>query len=138
LSQAQIFQLHLIILRDCFGLAIWYQTMRRTYAEGLGLSLSHLMFDERRERPMADLRAEVVNALHWDLAVPRHRVIAEVDRGLVTLQGVVEWAYQKSCAEAIVRRVPGVTGVRNEIAVRAAQESSQPTRTAPNATRGWA
>jgi osmotically-inducible protein OsmY len=87
---------------------------------------------------MADLRAEVVNALHWDLAVPRHRVIAEVDRGLVTLQGVVEWAYQKSCAEAIVRRVPGVIGVRNEIAVRAAQDSIQPTRTAPHATRGWA
>ena len=47
--------------------------------------------------------------------------------GLVTLQGVVERAYQKSCAEAIVRRVPGVIGVRNQIAVDAAQEFCQPT-----------
>jgi osmotically-inducible protein OsmY len=71
---------------------------------------------------MTDLRAEVANALHWDLAIPRYRVTADVDRGLVTLRGVVERAYQRSCAEAIVRRVPGVTGVRNEIAVHAAQE----------------
>ncbi len=41
---------------------------------------------------------------------------------LVTLRGVVERAYPKSCAEAIVRRVPSVIGVRNEIAVCEAQE----------------
>jgi osmotically-inducible protein OsmY len=74
---------------------------------------------------MSDLRAEVANALYWDLAIPRYRVTAEVDRGLVTLQGVVERTYQRSCAEAIVRRVPGVTGVRNEIAVRAVPEFGQ-------------
>ena len=67
---------------------------------------------------MLDIRAEVANALHWDVAIPRHRVTAEVDGGRVTLQGAVEWAYQRSLAEADVRRVPGVTGVENEIAVR--------------------
>ena len=76
---------------------------------------------------MSDLRAEVANALYWDLAIPRYRVTAEVDHGLVTLQGVVERAYQRSCAEAIVHRVPGVIGVRNEIAVRAVQEFNQAT-----------
>jgi hypothetical protein len=69
---------------------------------------------------MLDIRAEVANALHWDIAIPRHRVTAEVDGGRVTLQGVVEWAYQRSLAEADVRRVPGVTGIKNEIAVRGA------------------
>src|SRR5271169_3037406 len=68
---------------------------------------------------MIDIRAEVANALHWDIAIPRHRVTAEVDGGWVTLRGVVERAYQRSLAEADVRRVPGVTGIKNEIAVRA-------------------
>ena len=77
---------------------------------------------------MSDLRADVANALYSDLiTIPRYRVTAEVDHGLVTLQGVVERAYQRSCGEVIVRRVPGVVGVRNEIAVRAAKELSQPT-----------
>jgi hypothetical protein len=71
---------------------------------------------------MVDIRAEVANALYWDIAIPRHRVTAEVDGGRVTLQGVVEWAYQRSLAEADVRRVPGVTGIKNEIAVRGADD----------------
>ena len=74
---------------------------------------------------MSDFRAEVTNALYWNLAIPRYRVTAEVDNGLVTLQGIVERAYQRSCAEATARRVLGVLGVRNNIAVRAAQEFNQ-------------
>jgi osmotically-inducible protein OsmY len=74
---------------------------------------------------MADIGAEVANALHWDFAIPRHRVTAEVDAGVVTLRGIVERAYLRSHAEAIVRRVSGVTGVENKIAVRAAEDLRQ-------------
>ena len=66
---------------------------------------------------MSDILAEVANALYWDLAVPRYGVTVDVSGGWVILQGVVERPYQKSCAEADVRRVAGVVGVRNEIAV---------------------
>ena len=74
---------------------------------------------------MTDLRAEVANALYWNLAVPPYRVTAEVDGGVVTLHGVVERAYERSLAEATVRQVSGVMDVKNEIAIRAAQEVSQ-------------
>jgi len=67
---------------------------------------------------MADVRAEVVNALHWNSAIPPHSVTAEIADGVVTLQGVVERPYQRSYAEAIVRRVSGVTSVKNKIFVR--------------------
>ena len=75
---------------------------------------------------MADVRVEVANALHWDLSIPRHRVTAKVDDGVVTLNGIVERGYQRSHAEAIVRRVSGVTSVKNQIAVRGAEERVQP------------
>jgi osmotically-inducible protein OsmY len=75
---------------------------------------------------MADVNAEVANALHWDLAIPRHRVTAEVDAGVVTLRGIVEKAYLRSHAEAIVLRVSGVTAVNNKIAVRPAEDLRQP------------
>ncbi len=71
---------------------------------------------------MSNLRDDVMNALYWDLAIPQYRVSVEVDRGLVTLRGKVERGYQSACAESDTRRVPGVLGVRNEIAVLAAQE----------------
>lgn len=66
---------------------------------------------------MSDLRAEVAIALNWDLSIPRNRVTVEVDHGVVTLRGCVERAYQKSHAEAIARRLLGVIGVMNEVAV---------------------
>jgi osmotically-inducible protein OsmY len=69
---------------------------------------------------MSDCDVEVANALYWAHAIPRDRVRAKVQEGLVILQGVVERAYLKSYAEAIVRRVPGVTVVKNEIAVQIA------------------
>ena len=71
---------------------------------------------------MSNVRAEVANALHWAVAIPRHRVTADVDDGVVTLHGIVERAYQRSHAEAIVRHVPGVTAVKNEISIRATEE----------------
>ena len=79
---------------------------------------SHLRLARNQRRIMADCRVEVANALYWDLAIPRDRVTAKVDEGSVTLQGVVERPYQKSYAEAVVRRVPGVIAVKNEIAVK--------------------
>jgi osmotically-inducible protein OsmY len=41
-----------------------------------------------------------------------------VDGGWVTLSGTVEWNYQKQEAERAVRRLAGVLGVENTIAVR--------------------
>ncbi len=62
----------------------------------------------------------VANALHWDFALPRYRVVAHCDGGWVTLTGEVERAYQRSAAEADVLHVEGVRGVTNAITVCAA------------------
>ena len=62
-----------------------------------------------------DVKTEVLNALHWDLAVPRHRVKVEVEDGWVTISGMVDRPYQLTCAESDARRVPGVVGVSNRI-----------------------
>jgi osmotically-inducible protein OsmY len=66
-----------------------------------------------------EIAAGVLNALYWDLAVPPDRVSARCEKGWVTLSGEVERPYQKSCAEADVRKVRGVIGVTNEIRVGA-------------------
>ena len=72
---------------------------------------------ERRLVAHARRSAEVANALFWDLTIPRYRITVEEDRGFVTLRGEVERGYKRACAEADARRVPGVSGVRNEIAI---------------------
>jgi osmotically-inducible protein OsmY len=62
-----------------------------------------------------DVRVRVLNALHWDYAVPRHRLSVEVENGWVTMSGQVDLPYQRSCAESDARKVPGVVGVINHI-----------------------
>ena len=62
-----------------------------------------------------DVRMQVVNALHWDFAVPRDRLKVDVEDGRVTLSGIVDLPYQRSCAEFDVRNVTGVLGVVNRI-----------------------
>ena len=62
-----------------------------------------------------DVRTRVLNALHWDLAVPRNRLKVDVKDGWVIMSGRVDLPYQKSCAESDARKVPGVVGVINQI-----------------------
>jgi osmotically-inducible protein OsmY len=62
-----------------------------------------------------DVRARVLNALYWDLAIPRDRLNVDVDNGWVTVSGLVDLPYQKSCAESDAKSVPGVVGVTNRI-----------------------
>ena len=69
----------------------------------------------------SDVQTMVLNALHWDLAVPRDRLKVEVENGWVTMSGMVDRSYQRTCAESDARRVPGVVGVINQIRLAPAQ-----------------
>jgi osmotically-inducible protein OsmY len=70
-----------------------------------------------------EVQARVLNALHWDLAVPRHRLSVEVENGWVTVSGMVDLPYQRTCAESDVRHVPGVVGVTNLIRLTQVQRA---------------
>ena len=65
--------------------------------------------------PSDDVRLRVLNALHWDLAVPRDRLNVDVEDGWVTVSGTVDLPYQRTCAESDARNVAGVVGVTNLI-----------------------
>lgn len=59
----------------------------------------------------------VVNALKWNSAMQENKIKVEVDDGWVTLEGEVEWEYQKSSAERAIEDMVGVKGVLNNIRV---------------------
>ena len=47
-----------------------------------------------------DLRLRVLNAIHWDLAIPRDRLDVDVENDWVTVSGMVDLPYQRACAES--------------------------------------
>lgn len=54
----------------------------------------------------------------WDFEVPRQSIDVRVANGSVTLEGGVDWPYQREAAARCVRFLTGVVGVANLIAVK--------------------
>ena len=65
----------------------------------------------------ADIAQAAVNVLNWNTSVPSNRVKVLVENGWITLQGSVEYQFQRMAAEHVVRNLKGVKGVSNLIAV---------------------
>jgi osmotically-inducible protein OsmY len=69
-------------------------------------------------RTDTDIAEETVRALKWNLLVPSKKIKVSVSEGVVTLDGEVNWRFQKEAAEDAVRYLPGVKGVENRIKIR--------------------
>jgi osmotically-inducible protein OsmY len=65
-----------------------------------------------------DIAAAAVRALEWDAFLSIDKLDVTVSKGWVTLQGEVEWQFQRDEAERVVRRLTGVKGVSNLIGVK--------------------
>jgi osmotically-inducible protein OsmY len=83
----------------------------RTVDERLGVKLA--VVHERHDSEVADT---VRSALRWDVLVP-DQVTASVKNGVVTLEGLVTWNFQRAAAQRAVGHLAGVTGVENQIAL---------------------
>jgi osmotically-inducible protein OsmY len=64
-----------------------------------------------------EIAAAALAALKWDVQVPDDRIDLEVEDGVVTLTGDVDWNYQREAAERDVQRLTGVVAVSNLIAI---------------------
>lgn len=66
-----------------------------------------------------DIATDVLTAYQWNVEVPRDKVKVKVEKGWVTLEGELEWNFQKEAAKAAVRDLLGVVGVTNNITIKA-------------------
>jgi osmotically-inducible protein OsmY len=73
------------------------------------------------ERDDVDIARSAVNALDWNVSVPKDRIKISVSKGWVTLDGNVEWYFQKRAAEEAIMVLAGVRGVSNNVTVTSRQ-----------------
>ena len=59
-----------------------------------------------------------VDIMDWSVVVPRGDVQLTVQNGWVTMTGEVGWQYQRKAAEDDIRKLSGVAGVINNIAIK--------------------
>jgi osmotically-inducible protein OsmY len=65
----------------------------------------------------AGIASTALNALKWSASVPDENIKVSVTKGWVTLEGNVEWNYQREASEKAVEALIGVKGVTNRISV---------------------
>ncbi len=76
-----------------------------------------------RVRSDSDLAHAAANILDWNSSVPRDRVRIRVEHGWVTLEGTVDWQYQKDAAADAIAELTGVKGVENLVSVNPAMSA---------------
>jgi osmotically-inducible protein OsmY len=65
----------------------------------------------------ADIARAAENVLDWNVSVPRNRIKLTVESGWITLEGMVDWQFQRQAAEKAVSHLMGVRGISNQVGI---------------------
>jgi osmotically-inducible protein OsmY len=85
--------------------------------KAIALELDVRLSPEHR-RGDTDIATSAEQALKWNTLVPVDKIRITVDKGWITLQGEVEWDYQRRSVEKAIRPLMGVVGISNEIVIK--------------------
>jgi osmotically-inducible protein OsmY len=75
-----------------------------------------LPLDTRRSD--TDIAKAALHALEWDVRIPKNRITVTVKDAWVTLEGEVQWNFEREEAARVVRPLKGVVGVTNSVTVK--------------------
>jgi osmotically-inducible protein OsmY len=65
-----------------------------------------------------EIARDAVHELQSHISIPADQIKVTVKSGWVTLEGSVDWQYQKAIAESAVKKLRGVLGITNNIQVK--------------------
>jgi osmotically-inducible protein OsmY len=77
------------------------------------------------ERTDSDIAGVAVDALNWITSIPEGRIKVAVSKGWLTLDGEVDWRYQKDAAFNAVHHLVGVKGVTNLITLKSRPSATE-------------
>ena len=72
--------------------------------------------DSKRTDP--EIARDAVHELESHVSLPNDKIKVTVKNGWVTLEGNVDWQYQKTLAESAIKKLRGVVGIINNIEVK--------------------
>jgi osmotically-inducible protein OsmY len=70
------------------------------------------------QRTDPEIARDAVHELERHISIPGDKIKVTVKNGWVTLEGTVDWEFQKILAKAAVKKLKGVTGVTNNIEIK--------------------
>ena len=111
-----------VVTLSGFASSLWEQdeaekAAKRVY--GVRAVVNDIKVKLTSPRGDSEITRDVVHALERHVGIPSHEIKVTVENGWVTLEGTVDWPYQKLLAEAAVKKLRGVVGITNNIEHRA-------------------
>jgi osmotically-inducible protein OsmY len=85
----------------------------KAVAEDIEVKLSFI-----KKKNDTEVAEAVLNAFRWHASVPDDKIKIKAENGWVTLEGEVDFVYQKDAAKNIVENLTGVEGVSDFITVK--------------------
>jgi len=86
----------------------------------------------------SDIATEVLNAFKWNWEIPGDKVKVKVEDGWVTLEGNLNWNYQREAAKKTAGKCTGVKGVTNNIRIESEKKGEIEKKDIINALgRSW-
>jgi osmotically-inducible protein OsmY len=73
---------------------------------------------EDEKRKDADIAAAAAEAFKWNSFVPEDAMVLSVEDGWVTIEGEVEWQFQRESAYGAIKNLLGVRGIKNHLKIR--------------------
>ena len=85
-----------------------------------------------------EIATEVLNAIKWNWEIPNDKVKVKVEKGWITLDGELHWNFQREAAKNAVKNLMGVTGVSNNITIKAeSHDKVEKTKVEDALKRNW-
>lgn len=86
----------------------------------------------------SEIATEVLNAMKWNWEIPNDKLKVRVEKGWVTLEGDLRWNFQKDAAKNAIKNLLGVTGVSNNITIKAESDDKiEKTKVEEALRRNW-
>jgi osmotically-inducible protein OsmY len=64
------------------------------------------------------IASRCLDLIHWDTAVSKESIHIKVQQGWVTIEGHVEWQYQKDAVKALIQQLQGIVGIDNRVVIK--------------------
>ena len=98
-----------------------------------GIAQEIIVAYQGMERTDTDIANAAVNSIKWNTMIPDNKITLKVEKGWVTLEGELEWEYQRKSAEHAVEKIKGVKGISNFLSIKPKIQASIVKSTIKNA-----
>lgn len=85
----------------------------RAIVQNINVKLAHpgLITDQ-------EIASSILHSFKWHWDIPEDKIRVKVENGIVTLEGEVNWNYEREAARKVASRLLGVRAVKNNIIIR--------------------